>query len=113
MTTPGLDVVAFQRWVAYRDEIRKGLKPSSLAAAAQELAKFGADQAAVVQQSIANGWQGLFDLKRTNGKAQAGPPPKRPPPTDAEIDEAKRKAAEDNRRQLAKIGAATLAAMPR
>lgn len=114
LATPGLDVIAFERWVAYRDEIRKGLKPSSLSAAAQELAKFGADQAAVVQQSIANGWQGLFELKRANGKAQAGPPPKRErPPTPDEIAEARRRAAEQNAEAARKLGLPTLAAMPR
>lgn len=63
LATEGLDTEAFVRWEAYRIEIRKPLKPSSLAAAATELAKFGELQAAVVQQSIANGWQGLFELK--------------------------------------------------
>jgi hypothetical protein len=32
-------------------------------AAQRKLAGFGAGQAAVVEQSIANGWQGLFPLK--------------------------------------------------
>ncbi len=64
LATPSLDAAAFRRWDAYRIEIKKPLKPSSLIAAAEELAKYGGEQAAVVQQSIANGWQGLFELKR-------------------------------------------------
>jgi hypothetical protein len=67
--TPGLDVPTLQRWEAYRVELHKPLPPQSLEAVATELAKHGADQAAVVQQSIANGWRGLFDLKTANGGA--------------------------------------------
>jgi hypothetical protein len=60
---PGLDPAAWSRWTDYRKQIRKALKPVSIPAAQRELAAFGADQAAVVEQSIANGWQGLFALK--------------------------------------------------
>lgn len=59
----GLDVAVWDRWREYRHEIRKPIKPASLLAAQRKLAGFGADQAAVVEQSIANGWQGLFPLK--------------------------------------------------
>ena len=67
---PGLDLKAWERWVVYRAEIRKPLRPTSFAAAQKALAAFGADQASVVEQSIANGWQGLFEPKKkpkTNG----------------------------------------------
>ena len=60
---PGLDPAAWSRWREYRIEIRKPLKPVSIPAAQRELAAFGGDQAAVVEQSIAQGWQGLFALK--------------------------------------------------
>lgn len=60
---PGLDPVAWSRWEGYRREIRKPLKPVSIPAAQRELAAFGSDQAAVVEQSVAQGWQGLFALK--------------------------------------------------
>ena len=70
--TDGLDLESFERWDAYRREIKKPLKASSLIAAAEELAKFDSDQAAVVQQSIANGWQGLFPLKTQAGRAADG-----------------------------------------
>ena len=71
----GLDAPAWSRWTAYRAEIKKPLRPASLDAAARQLAKFGdsATQAAVVEQSIANGWQGLFALK-VNGNGHAAKP---------------------------------------
>lgn len=59
----GLHIETWEKWVAYRKELNKPLKPASLEAAAKELAKYGSQQAAVVQQSIAAGWQGLFPLK--------------------------------------------------
>ena len=62
--TPGLDVEAFERWETYRSvELRKPLGEMSLPAAAKALAKFGENQAAVVERSIGNRWQGLFELK--------------------------------------------------
>jgi len=61
----GLDVPVWERWVAYRISIRKSLKPASLHAAALKLARYGADQDAVVEQSIANQWTGLFDLRKS------------------------------------------------
>jgi hypothetical protein len=73
-TTPlppiDLDSAAWSTWLAYRKQIRKPLKDASQAQAQIELAKFGKDQLAVVNQSIAAGWLGLFDLK-TNGHAPA------------------------------------------
>lgn len=65
----GLDPIAWTAWCEYRIKIKKPLKPVSYPAAQRELAKHGADQAAVVQQSIAMGWTGLFELKRPNGAA--------------------------------------------
>ena len=70
LSVPSLDHDVWQRWVAYRKEIGKPLRSISLTAAAIELAKYGLNQAAVVEQSIAQGWQGLFPLK------QAGKPAK-------------------------------------
>jgi len=62
-STPGLNTTSWKTWVEYRSKIRKPLKPASIQAAQRKLAAFGSDQAAVVEQSIANGWQGIFDLK--------------------------------------------------
>lgn len=81
---PGLDPVAWDRWVKYRSSIKKPLRPASFQAAQEAMAKYGANQQAVVQQSIAAGYQGLFDLKTT----AAGRPP--PPPRGTRDDEAKR-----------------------
>lgn len=64
-TINGLDIEAWERWVAYRKAIKKPLKEVSLHAAALKLSRYGSDQAAVVEQSIAGQWQGLFDLKKS------------------------------------------------
>lgn len=69
----GLDLKSWERWLAYRQEIRRAIKPVSIPAAQRKLAGFGADQAAVVEQSIANGWQGLFELRRAPGSVPRGP----------------------------------------
>lgn len=74
--TDGLDADAWKTWVDYRGKIKKPLKPVSMPAAQQALAAFGSEQVAVVRQSIANGWQGLFPLK-TNGAAGHAPPARR------------------------------------
>lgn len=59
-----LDSSAWDRWIAYRIAIKKPLKPMSEDAARLKLSRYGADQAAVVDQSIANQWTGLFDLRK-------------------------------------------------
>jgi hypothetical protein len=61
----GLDLAAWERWVGYRKAIKKPLKDVSMHAAAMKLAKYGDDQAAVVDQSVSQQWQGLFDLKKS------------------------------------------------
>ena len=63
------DQAAWTRWTRYRRDIRKPLKPASILAAQRKLATFGCDQSAVVEQSIANGWTGIFQLK--NGGTHA------------------------------------------
>lgn len=69
----GVDPEAWDKWMAYRKQIRKPLKPASIPAAQKALAAFGTDQSAVVEQSIANGWTGLFELKTggQHGKSKA------------------------------------------
>lgn len=77
----GLDAAAWERWVAYRANIRKPLKPASHQAAMTAVARYGAQQSAVVDQSISNGWQGLFDLKpgaTTTANAKPAKPPMPP-----------------------------------
>ena len=63
----GLDRATFEKWLAYRKEIGKALKPASIEAAARDMARYGSQQAVVVQQSIAQGWQGLFAIKVVTG----------------------------------------------
>lgn len=63
----GLNLESWNRWVAYRRESGKPIKSASIAAAQKKLAAFGAQQSAVVEESIANGYQGLFAPK-SNGK---------------------------------------------
>ena len=78
-TVPGLDLTAWADWVAYRQSLRKPLKEASFPAAAAVLAKLGSQQAAAVQHSIANGYQGIFEpparvQSATNGSRPAPPP---------------------------------------
>lgn len=63
----GLSRPAWERFLAYRREIGKPIKKPSVLPAMEKLASFGADQEAVVRQTIANGWQGLFALKHDGG----------------------------------------------
>lgn len=72
----GLDMHAWELWLDYRAKLRKPLKSVSIPAAQRKLAAFGSDQMAVVEQSIANGWQGLFPLK-LNGATKAPAPTQR------------------------------------
>jgi uncharacterized protein YdaU (DUF1376 family) len=68
----GVNLVAFDRWIGYRDERKPSVKTISLVAAAEQLAKFGDDemQAKTVQHSIANGYQGLVPPKLNGNGAQ-------------------------------------------
>lgn len=68
---PGLDWESFSKWERYRSQIGKPLAPASLFAAQRKLVAFGKDQAAVVEQSIANGWHGLFHLKTERGSTKS------------------------------------------
>ena len=75
----GLDLQAWNRWETYRREIRKPIKPASMQAAQRKLAGYGADQATVVEHTIAQGYTGLWEPKGVNGsgKQKLGwrPPP--------------------------------------
>jgi hypothetical protein len=67
----GLDQAVWDRWMAYRNSIKKPLKGDSIPAAQRKLAAYGTQQAAVVEQSIANGWRGMFALKDAPAKVDA------------------------------------------
>jgi hypothetical protein len=82
---PGLDLSTWERWKSYRQQIKKPIKPPSIEAAMVELAKYADLQAAVVQQSIAQGWTGLFEPKTANGSGSPIPS-RRPAKTLAELE---------------------------
>lgn len=67
----GLDLETFDRWLDYRAERKPAIKPISLVAAAEELAKFGSRQAEVVRHSMANGYQGLVPPKVNGSQPHA------------------------------------------
>lgn len=73
----GVNPIAWKTWIDYRHQIRKPLKPVSMPAAQKTLAAFGSEQMAVVQQSVANGWQGLFPVKQINGAHRLEQPTRR------------------------------------
>ena len=54
-------------WLAYRKEIRKSYKPIGLRECIKNLQEMSGNNRvvaiAIVKQSIANGWTGLFPLK--------------------------------------------------
>lgn len=66
---------AWDEFVAYRKEHRfKPLKPSSIEKQWKILALYGPDIATLaIEQSIANGWQGIFPEKVANGTQASGP----------------------------------------
>jgi hypothetical protein len=74
---PGLDLLAWNAWRTYRAEVlKKPIRAGSACAAMNALQKFGDAQMSVVQNSIANGYQGLFAPKPTfngNGATSARP----------------------------------------
>ena len=55
---------AWARWLIYRKERRRSLTPSTATKQLTMLAKHGPTTAvAMIDQSITNGWQGLFEVK--------------------------------------------------
>lgn len=68
--------VAFAKWEAYRKEIRKPLKETTRKMQWLFLLQNEKDAVAIMEQSMLNGWAGLFPLKQ-NGHA---PKPAQPTP---------------------------------
>jgi len=60
----GLNIIAFEEFIKFRSELKKKLTESGLIKSAKQLSSFGSieKQQAIVDKSIANGWQGLFDI---------------------------------------------------
>jgi hypothetical protein len=67
----GLNQEAWSRWESYRREIRKPIKPASILAAQRKLAGFGSNQLATVENSIAEGYTGLFPPKENQQRSAA------------------------------------------
>jgi len=63
-----LNVDLWQRWVLYRKEIKKTLKPSTIKLQLKLLESNQYDQDAIINQSIQNGWTGLFEIKKQTAK---------------------------------------------
>jgi hypothetical protein len=70
LSKPGFQK-AWHEWLSFLNEIRKPLRPSTskrqLAFLSQQ-----SDPVAVIEQSIQNGWQGLFPLKLQPGVRERG-----------------------------------------
>ena len=68
----GLNLQAFDAWMAYRSDRKPALRPASLVVCAQEMVELGdaAAQMAAVRHSMANSYQGLFAPK-VNGAAKS------------------------------------------
>lgn len=59
-----LDEAAWELWVDYRKRIlKKPLNPLNYENTQRGMRRFGADQMAVVEQSMEKEWQGLFPVK--------------------------------------------------
>ena len=60
---------AWKEWEKYRKEKRQALKPSTIKKQYEELARMGVEKAIEsINQSIMQGWTGLFEPKRKSGK---------------------------------------------
>lgn len=55
----GLDCESWDRWIAYRQGLKKPIKGVSAVEAARDMAKLGTLQAEAVRHTIAKGWTGL------------------------------------------------------
>jgi hypothetical protein len=76
-----VDSSTWGEWLEYRKEIKKRMTPSTVKRQGAFLAKHDHDtQKLIIDQSIRNGWTGLFDLKESNnGHAQKTTGPGRNP----------------------------------
>lgn len=72
----GLNISAYQEWIEYRQRRKKPLPKESLPKTMRKLLSFGdhASQQAAVDNSIANGYQGLFEPKQSNQSKPARAP---------------------------------------
>ena len=70
---PGLDRNAFREWVEYRAVRKPKILPVSYPKLVQAFLRLGVHQQAAVDNSITNGWQGLFAPK--DARVEAGMKP--------------------------------------
>ena len=58
-----LNLDTWNKWVAYRKDIKKKLTPRSIEMQLKELEKDIPNHVAIIERLIMNGWTGLFPLK--------------------------------------------------
>ena len=73
---PGIDEAAWNDWTTYRTKSGKPIKPASRAKAIAAFVALGDGQRAAVDNSIANGYQGLFAPKAGTSERTRLLPPK-------------------------------------
>lgn len=57
-------VICWQRWVSYRNEIKRPLTNATVNEQLKKMSKLGKSTAMrMIEQSISNGWRGLFEVK--------------------------------------------------
>ncbi len=78
----------WESWLQYRKEIKKSYKSDkSIEGKLKALTYYTENTACkMIQQSIDNGWQGIFELKESNGKSVAGKELYVPTPTHELVD---------------------------
>ena len=65
---------AWQSWIDYRKQCKKPIKPATISAQWEEFKKWGEDKSIfAIQQSILNGWFGIFEPKKNIGNFKAKP----------------------------------------
>lgn len=65
--------LAWSEWTEFRREIKKKLTPSTVSKQLKELSEWGSAKAIqAINNSIRNGWQGLFDPVQRPGQAATG-----------------------------------------
>jgi len=60
-----LNKEAWAEWMQFRKEIKKKLVKTTISRQLKFLEKHKENHVAILEQSIQNGWQGLFDIKVT------------------------------------------------
>lgn len=63
ISTEFIDQNAWSEWEQYRKEKKKTLTPTTIKKQIAFLNEHRADHAAIIEQSIRNGWTGLFEIK--------------------------------------------------